>query len=137
MIDTITDTLQPVIVEVLLTLALAGIGWLMRFLPERMRIEIEAKHRAALHSALETGVNYALDAVEATLRANPAIAVGDATVGRVLDYVERSVPDAIRKLGPSRNILQDMARAKLTEAMAAAGLDPLTNALRDAGAPVR
>lgn len=133
MLDIIFDTLQPVIVELLLALILGAATWLMRFLPERMRIEIEAKHRAALHSALETGVGYALDAAELALRANPAIGVPDAAIGRVLDYVERSVPDAIKKLGPSRQMLQDMARAKIVEKL---GIDPLTNALRDAGAPV-
>lgn len=136
MIDIVTDTLQPVIVQLLLTMVLAVIGWLMRFLPAKMQIEIEAKHRAALHSALNTGVGYALDALETAMRLNPAVAVGDAAVSRVLDYVERSVPDAIKRLGPSREMLQDMARSKLNEALAAAGVDPLTNALRDAGAPV-
>lgn len=133
MLDTISATLQPIIVETLLALILAAIAWLMRKLPETMRVNIEEKHRKALHAALDTGIGYALDAMEITLRANPAVAVGDATVGRVLDYVNRSVPDAIRNLGPTQRMLQDMARAKLTEAVAKAGIDPLISALRNAG----
>ena len=122
MIDHITDALQPVIVETLLALILAVVAALMRKLPAWMRVEIEAKHRAALHSALDTGVGYALDAVEAALRANPTIAVGDAAVGQVLDYVNTSVPDAIKRLGPSQQHLQAMARAKINEALARAGV---------------
>ena len=135
MIDHITTALQPVIVETLLTLILAAIAWMMRRLPERMRIDIEEKHRLALHSALETGVGYAFDALEAALRTNPTVAAGDAAIGTVLDYVQRSVPDAIKRLGPSQAMLQAMARAKINEALARAGLDPLTSALQAAGAP--
>ena len=135
MIDTIQATLQPVIVETLATLVLAAIAWLMRKLPEQMRMQIEEKHRLALHSALETGVGYAFDALEAALRTNPTVAAGDAAIGTVLDYVQRSVPDAIKRLGPSQSMLQAMARAKINEALARAGLDPLTSALQAAGAP--
>ena len=135
MLDAIQTTLQPVIVETLATLVLAAIAWLMRKLPEQMRMQIEEKHRQALHSALETGVGYAFDALEAALRTNPTVAAGDAAIGTVLDYVQRSVPDAIKRLGPSQSMLQAMARAKINEALARAGLDPLTSALQAAGAP--
>lgn len=121
MLDTITDTLQPIVVETLLTVILGAIAWLMRKLPARMQIEIEAKHRAALHSALETGTAYAFDVLETALRTNPAIAASDATVGQVLDYVERSVPDALKRLAPSRAMLEAMARAKINEALTRLG----------------
>lgn len=133
MLDTISATVQPIIVEALLALILGAITWLGRKLPAQMKVNIEAHHRDALHSALNTGVGYALDAAEAAIRLNPAVATADATIGRVLEYTERSVPDAIKRLGPSRQHLEEMARAKLTEALAKMGLDPLTNALAGAG----
>lgn len=136
MIDAIFDALQPVIVETLLTLVLAAIAWMMRFLPTWMQREIEARHRQALHSALNTGVGLALDALEAGIRLNPALATADASIGKILEYTNRSVPDAIRKLGPSRDMLTDMAKAKVQEWLASKGIDPLAAALRDAGAPV-
>lgn len=136
MIDAISDALQPVIVEAILTLVLAFIAYLMRFLPAKMQVEIEQRHRDALHSALNTGVGAALDALEAGIRLNPALATADATIGKVLDYTQRSVPDAIRKLGPTPEHLRDMARAKVQEWLVSKGIDPLTAALRDAGAPV-
>ncbi|MDO5706071.1 MAG: hypothetical protein Q4G49_13535 [Paracoccus sp. (in: a-proteobacteria)] len=56
-------------------------------------------------------------------------------VSKVLTYVRNSVPDAIRNLGPSQAQLETMARAKISDALTRR--DALTDALRDAGAPVR
>lgn len=134
MIDSIQSIIQPILVELLLTLILAVLAWFLRLLPERFRVDIEAKHRAALHSALDTGVGLLID----TMQKHPTIAAPDMAIGTVLDYVERSVPDAIRRLGPSRAQLEDMARAKLQHQVdAVLGRDRLTEALKNAGADAR
>lgn len=131
MIDIIQSVAQPVLVDLLLTLILAIIAWLMRKLPERWRLDIEARHREALHRALDTGIGLAID----TMQKHPTIAAPDMAIGTVLDYVERSVPDALRKLAPSRAHLENMARAKLQQRVdAIVGRDRLADALRDAGA---
>ena len=131
MIDIIQNIAQPIIVDLLLTLILAIIAWLMRKLPERWRLDIEARHREALHKALDTGIGLAID----TMQKHPTIAAPDMAIGTVLDYVERSVPDALRRLAPSRAHLEDMARAKLQQQVdAIMGRDRLAEALRDAGA---
>ena len=129
-LDSIQSIIQPILVELLLTLILAVLAWFLRLLPERFRVDIEAKHRAALHSAIDTGVGLLID----TMQKHPTIAAPDVAIGTVLDYVERSVPDAIRRLGPSRAQLKDMARAKLTQQVdAMLGRDRLAEALRQAG----
>lgn len=134
MIDSIQNIIQPIVVELLLTLILAVLAWFLRLLPERFRVDIEAKHRAALHSALDTGVGLLID----TMQKHPTIAAPDMAIGTVLDYVERSVPDAIRRLGPSRAQLEDMARAKLQQQVdAVLGRDRLAEALRQAGVDAR
>lgn len=134
MIDSIQNIIQPILVELLLTLILAVLAWFLRLLPERFRVDIEAKHRAALHSALDTGVGLLID----TMQKHPTIAAPDMAIGTVLDYVERSVPDAIRRLGPSRAQLEDMARAKLQHQVdAVLGRDRLTEALKNAGVDAR
>ena len=134
MIDSIQNIIQPILVELLLTLILAVLAWFLRLLPERFRVDIEAKHRAALHSALDTGVGLLID----TMQKHPTIAAPDMAIGTVLDYVERSVPDAIRRLGPSRAQLEDMARAKLQHQVdAVLGRDRLTEALKNAGMDAR
>lgn len=131
MIDIIQSVVQPVLVDLLLTLILAVIAWLMRKLPERWRLDIEARHREALHKALDTGIGLAID----TMQKHPSIAAPDMAIGVVLDYVERSVPDALRKLAPSRAHLEDMARAKLQQKVdAIMGRDRLADALKQAGA---
>lgn len=131
MIDIIQNIAQPIIVDLLLTLILAIIAWLMRKLPERWRLDIEARHREALHKALDTGIGLAID----TMQKHPTIAAPDMAIGTVLDYVERSVPDALRRLAPSRAHLEDMARAKLKQQVdAIMGRDRLAEALKQAGA---
>ena len=103
----------------------------MRFLPERWRLDIEARHREALHKALDTGVGLLID----TMQKHPTIAAPDMAIGVVLEYVDRSVPDALRKLAPSRKHLEDMARAKLQARIdAMTGRDRLKEALDAAGA---
>lgn len=129
-LDSLQSIIQPILVELLLTLILAVLAWFLRLLPERFRVDIEAKHRAALHSAIDTGVGLLID----TMQKHPTIAAPDMAIGTVLDYVERSVPDAIRRLGPSRAQLEDMARAKLQQQVdAVLGRDRLAEALRGAG----
>lgn len=131
MIDIIQNIAQPIIVDLLLTLILAIIAWLMRKLPERWRLDIEARHREALHKALDTGIGLAID----TMQKHPTIAAPDMAIGTVLDYVERSVPDALRRLAPSRAHLEDMARAKLQQQVdAIMGRDRLAESLKQAGA---
>lgn len=131
MIDIIQNIAQPIIVDLLLTLILAIIAWLMRKLPERWRLDIEARHREALHKALDTGIGLAID----TMQKHPTIAAPDMAIGTVLDYVERSVPDALRRLAPSRAHLEDMARSKLQQKVdAIMGRDRLAEALKQAGA---
>ena len=67
-------------------------------------IEIEARHREALHSALMTGVRRAL---ASGLQEREAVA--EATV----NHVRTSVPDALAALNPAPRQLVDVAEATL------------------------
>ena len=59
----------------------------------------------------------------------------DRAAGEIVDYVRRSIPGAIRKLGPSQAQLEQMARAKLQKRLdAITGRDRLAEALNQAGA---
>lgn len=77
-------------------------------------INIEARHREALHSAIMTGVNAALGKV-ADLIGGRAIDVRSTAVAEALRYVGASVPDAIRYFGLSEDRLGDMIAAKLSQ----------------------
>lgn len=109
MFDFAQSILQPVIVDYLLWLIIPLMAWPLRLLPARWRLDIEARHREALHRAVDTAVGLVLDSVQL----HPAIAIPDAVISRGLGYVEASVPDAIRRLAPERQVLEDMLRAKL------------------------
>lgn len=131
MIDTIQAVLAPLVADYIGFLLLAALGFFMRHLPAKWRLEVEQKHRDALHKALETGVNLAID----TLQLHPAVATHDKAIAVVIDYVKGSVPDALKRFTPTQQQLEDMARAKLQAKLdAALGRDRLAEALRDAGA---
>lgn len=73
----------------------------------RWGIEIEARHREALHSALMTGITAALSRGLGTR----------AAIDAALTYAAGSVPDAIAALAPSGQTLQELAEAKLLQAI--------------------
>ena len=72
---------------------------------ERWGVEIEARHREALQSAVMSGLQAAL------LKG----LAGRAAVDAALDHVAVSVPDALVKLAPSRDVLVSIAEAKLRQ----------------------
>ena len=117
----------------LIGLALTGIiGWAAAAARRKWGIEIEARYREALHSALLTGAQLAMKN-ELT---------GKAAIDLVLRYIKQSVPDAIGSLKPSPDVLTDLAKAKLEQVAQAkvkeatgAAVDALSDALRKAGLP--
>lgn len=133
MFDFLQSAVQPIIADAIVVLILGAVGWSLRLLPQRWRLDIEARHRAALHSAVDTAVGLILD----TVQRQPGIAVPDAVITRGIGYVTESVPDAIKRLGPSQATLEALLRSRLQQALdAATGRDRLTEALREAGGPV-
>lgn len=74
---------------------------------ERWGIEVEARHREALHAAIMSGIQSALSRG----------LTGRAIIGAAIEHAGASVPDAIRKLEPSPGILQAIAEAKLNEVL--------------------
>ena len=127
--------LLPAITAVVMAIITGLLGLLTTWLREKFKVEIEARHRQALHSALETGTAYALEALGDALVKSPAIATADETINRIIKYTQDSVPDALRHFVPTREQLDKMARAKITEVMSRYRPDPLADALRSAGLP--
>lgn len=119
--DQITNTLLSLGWDLLGTvLALLSpliITWLKRRLTElfdaievRTGLEIEAKHRDALHSAVQSAVN-------AVLRNGSELAADgpdkDNLVAAARDYVKRSVPDAVAALGAVDDVIVDLIKSKM------------------------
>lgn len=94
---------------------LAAVGFFAaraeKWFREKTKLELEAYHREALHSALRTGAQIVLARVSGDTAA--AGAARAALLREIVDYAHRSVPDAIEALGAQFDILLDLAEAKL------------------------
>lgn len=130
--QSIITAASPHILELLGVLLTGIIGWAAAAARRKWGIEIEARYREALHSALMTGAQLAMKH-ELT---------GKAAIDLVLRYIQQSVPDAIGSLKPSPDVLTDLAKAKIEQVAQAkvkeatgAAVDALSDALRKAGLP--
>lgn len=115
--EDLLNAATPHAMEIMGLVVTAAIGWAATAARKKWGIEIEAKHREALHSAIMTGAQMALGRKLTTV----------AAVDLILGYAQASVPDALKALRPDRAVLTNIARAKLREA----GGDVLTKALQD------
>lgn len=125
--DDILEAARPGLLELFGAAITLLIGWAAAKARQKWGIDIEARHREALHSALMNAARLAL--------ANQL--TGDKAVSMILDYARQSVPDAIGSLRPSIGVLDDLARAKLEQAIGektGPAVDALAGALKRAGA---
>lgn len=100
--------LAPHILELIAALLLAVITRLAAALHRKWGIEIEERHRLALHQALMTGAREALGRGLA----------GREAVEHAIAHAGRSTADAIRTLRPAEGVLEKIAGAKVAEAVA-------------------
>ncbi|MGZ2374983.1 hypothetical protein ACVI3U_002886 [Sinorhizobium medicae] len=102
----ILTVVMPHVLE-LASLAFAALlAWLAAWLKLKFKIDIEAKHREALHSALMTGVRLALARYGATAKR-------EMVLGAAVDYAREAVPDAIKALKVDAGKLGEIALSKL------------------------
>jgi hypothetical protein len=103
---------EPYILEVASVLVAAIVAWLSAKVKTLVGIQIEAKHREALQSALQNGINYGMSKAGGWVSAkdydlkNKALAEG-------INYVLSSVPDAIKFFGLTPAKLGKLIEAKL------------------------
>lgn len=97
----------PLLIDLLAIVLMAALTWAAAWGKRKFGIDIEAKHRDALHSALMTGARLAA-ARQLT---------GPGALQLIMDYVRKSVPDALAALAPSQAVLTDLADAKLQDAL--------------------
>lgn len=98
----------------------ALLAWLWKWLQAR-GIEIEGRHREALHSALETAARALIARYGGTLRETP-LNVATTEAKEVIEDASRSVPDAFKYLGIDKGtpgvVLQNLAMSKLQKVIA-------------------
>lgn len=97
------------------------IGMLLTFIVNRAAaaftlstgIQIEARHREALHQAIMTSV-------ESSLKHGPEVGL-DYLKANTLDYIQRSVPDALTALTPGDGVLDRLIERYAREALSKLG----------------
>lgn len=115
------NELQPALIQVLSVLIGAALLYLSNLVRQKTGMEIEARHREALHSALMTGVMAGLRGL--TNSGDPATVIGQKNmlIDKAVAYAKDSVPDAMKKLKPKDFVLRQLAESKLNEALRKSG----------------
>jgi hypothetical protein len=109
------DNLWEYLMPVLGTIVTGAIGWGAMAFQAWSGYQIEAKHREALHSAIMTGIGFARSKLTGS---GPAIDEKQVVI-QAKEYVERSVPDALRHFGLDKAAgnLAEMIASKLANAI--------------------
>lgn len=108
----IFGVVRPYIIEIIGVIAAAAIALVAKKISSLAGIEIEAKHREALQSALENAARLAMAHVDRKLDGK-AIDVGSPALHDGIVYVIESVPDAVKYFGLSPERIADLIRPKL------------------------
>ena len=110
---TLNDILQelaPAVLSGVSLLLSALIAMAAQTAKRRWGLDIEARHREALHAALISGI-------KAAIERGPEEAV-DVLIREAVDHAKASVPDAILRLRAPEHVLQTLARSKLAGVVA-------------------
>ena len=104
----INNELQTIIISGILSILSAVVGYALikieGYIRKKTGVEIEAYHREALHSALDTAARIAVSRVmKGDTPKNSSVAMEEMR-DIVKEYIEKSVPDAIKKLNPPENV---------------------------------
>lgn len=107
MLNDLLRDLMPVALSGLSLLLTALIGSAAQTAKKRWGLDIEARHREALHSALMSGIRAAVE--------DGPGAGKNVLVEQAVTYARESVPDAIARLRPSEAVLRRLVMGKLKE----------------------
>ena len=111
MLHEVLEVLTPLLIDLLALLLSVAIGWLSLQAHRSLGVEVEARPREALHSAIMTGVRRSL----ADDLSRKQI------IQKALHFTRSSVPDAVRALVKDEGILRALAEAKMRELGGAPG----------------
>lgn len=109
----------PYIEAALAALATALVAWAAQAAQKFLGIQLDKSSRDALHSAAMTGVNMALSRLGQSA-ANLTFDAKSAVIAQAIEWVESSVPDALKHFGLTPDQLQALIESKLGVAAAAA-----------------
>lgn len=112
MFDLINE-ITPALLTLLAALLTFTINRVAVWVQQRMHIEIEAKHREALHSAIMSGIRAAILARPGDRSTDARAAI----VEQAIEHARISVPDALNHLKPTPAILKNLGDRFFSEAI--------------------
>lgn len=107
-VSDVINTVMPDVLKIVSVVLMFILGWVLKWIRAKTGIDIQAAHRESMHSALMTAARLAV-ARQLT---------GQAAMSLILEYVRKSVPDALASLKPSPDVLKELAESKLQAALA-------------------
>lgn len=110
------EAIKPYLVEIMAALVSLLIGWVVAKISKLTGLNIEARHREALQSALTNGVNYGIEKMGRSA-AGMTLDVKNVLIADGIRYVQNSVPDAIRHFGLTPERIRQLLEAKLGAAL--------------------
>lgn len=115
---------MPIVATVATGIVTVAVTFATVLIKRKFSIDIEAKHREALHQALQTGVDLAIARVGARVE-NMDVQIQNRVVGQAAMYVVKSVPDALKalKVPDYGDQLTEMVVAKIEGKKAKAATD--------------
>lgn len=112
-VATIIDLAAPYIVSIIGALLAGLLGWLSKRVNDWLGIEIEGRHREALHSAAVTGLERTVAALRGRGEAI-SFDLRSPVIAEAVDWVlTKGAPDAVARFGLSPVDVEAIVRAKL------------------------
>jgi hypothetical protein len=107
---------RPYIVEIVGIAIAAVVGWIVNLVRTRLGLEIEARHREALQTALTNAAGLAINQLGGAA-GGLRVDVRSAALAEAVTYVLKGAPDALRYFGLTEDRLRDMIAAKVGVSM--------------------
>lgn len=112
--ESIYAIVQPYLLVIVSVMATAIVGWLAELLRRKFSLDIEASHREALQTALTNGAGLLLGKLGGAL-AGRKLDLKSIVLAEAVNYVLRSVPDAVRHFGVTPEAIAEKLEAKLSQ----------------------
>lgn len=103
---------RPYIVEIVGILIAGMVGWIVNLLRIRFGLEIEARHREALQTALTNAAGLVIGKGE-NLAGKLQIDVKSEAIAEAVSYVLKGAPDALAYFGVTPDRVRQMIEAKV------------------------
>lgn len=110
---------RPYVTELVGVVVAAVVGYALKLLRDRFSIEIEARHREALQTALTNGAGLLIAKAEDAAGALK-LDLGNPALAEAVNYVLKGAPDALAYFGLGAHRVREMLIAKVGVVAAAA-----------------